>query len=61
MEIRDNLVDRITEAETEGWLGEIEGLQVSLAGAEEKLRQLHRSQEQPSAVDLGIPTTRGDR
>jgi hypothetical protein len=25
-EIRDNLLDRIAEAEREGWLGEVEGL-----------------------------------
>jgi integrase len=42
IEIRDNLVARIAEAEREGWLGEKEGLQVSLAGAEEKLAQLER-------------------
>ncbi|MET7608864.1 hypothetical protein [Streptomyces avermitilis] len=40
VEIRDNLIARITEAGQEGWLGEIEGLEVSLAGAEEKLAQL---------------------
>ncbi len=39
-EIRDNLVARIAEAEREGWLGEVEGLQVSLAGAEAKLAQV---------------------
>ncbi len=60
-EIRDNLVARIAEAETEGWLGEVEGLQVSLAGTEEKLRQLDRGHGQHTTVDLGIPTTRGDR
>jgi hypothetical protein len=32
-EIRDNLIARIAEAEREGWLGEVEGLKVSLAGA----------------------------
>ncbi|MER7998356.1 hypothetical protein [Streptomyces sp. NPDC095613] len=42
MEIRDNLLARIAEAEREGWLGEVEGLWVSLAGAEEKrARQPH--------------------
>ncbi|WP_211370254.1 hypothetical protein [Nonomuraea turkmeniaca] len=40
---------------------DIEGFQVSLAGAEEKLRQLDRGHGQHTAVDLGIPTTRGDR
>ncbi|NUS10277.1 MAG: hypothetical protein HOY69_02530 [Streptomyces sp.] len=40
VEIRDNLLDRIAEAELEGWLGEIEGLRVSLAGAESKIDQI---------------------
>jgi hypothetical protein len=44
VEIRDNLAARITEAEREGWFGEIEGLHVSLAGASEKLNQIeHRA------------------
>ncbi|MFD6309842.1 site-specific integrase [Streptomyces sp. JHA19] len=59
VEIRDNLLTRILEAETEGWLGEIEGLQSSLTHAEEKLAQLDAqiSRKQES-VDLGIPTFR---
>ncbi|MFI5987855.1 tyrosine-type recombinase/integrase [Streptomyces sp. NPDC051555] len=56
VEIRDNLRDRIAEAEREGWLGEVEGLHISLAGAEEKLAQLDRRPPNPGAVDLGIPT-----
>ncbi|MER5356869.1 site-specific integrase [Streptomyces sp. NPDC002785] len=55
-EIRDNLSDRIAEAEREGWLGEIEGLQVSRAGAEEKLAHLDAEQLRRKTVDLGIPT-----
>ncbi|MFF3787788.1 hypothetical protein [Streptomyces sp. NPDC001933] len=55
------MIARIAEAETEGWLGEVEGLQVSLAGAEEEFSQLDRGHGQHTAVDLGIPTTRGDR
>ncbi|MGW6405388.1 hypothetical protein [Streptomyces sp. NPDC055134] len=35
-DIRDNLIARIAEAEREGWLGEVEGLKVSLAGAQDK-------------------------
>jgi hypothetical protein len=31
IEIRDNLTSRIEEAEREGWLGEVEGLKISLA------------------------------
>ncbi|MER6572854.1 hypothetical protein ABT288_43560 [Streptomyces sp. NPDC001093] len=47
---------RITEAEQEGWLGEIEGLQVSLASAEEKLTQLDAEQvRQRQVIDLGMP------
>ena len=56
LEIRDNLSARIAEARREGWLGEVEGLQVSLAGAEQKLLQLDRPPAEPRLVDLGIPT-----
>ena len=56
-EIRDNLTARIAEAEHEGWLGEIEGLKISLAGADDKLAQIdRRSNRQP--VDLGFPAIR---
>jgi len=55
-EIRDNLHDRIAEAEREGWLGEIEGLKVSLAGAEDKLAQIDATlQRQDQAIHLGMP------
>jgi hypothetical protein len=55
-EIHDNLLARIAEAEREGWLGEIEGLQISLAGTEDKLAQLDR--RSPTTTSLGIPRTR---
>ncbi|MDX3586356.1 hypothetical protein OG920_03650 [Streptomyces europaeiscabiei] len=56
VEIRDNLIARFTEAEQEGWLGEIEGFQVSLAGAEEKLTQLDAEQvRQRQVIGLGMP------
>ena len=42
IEIRDNLTDRVAEAEREGWPGEIEGLNISLAGAQDKLDQIAR-------------------
>jgi hypothetical protein len=54
-EIRDNLISRIIEAEREGWFGEMEGLQVSLAGAEEKLAQLD-SETERRTVSLGMPS-----
>ncbi|MFE7424050.1 hypothetical protein ACF1BP_35305 [Streptomyces sp. NPDC014735] len=55
------MIARIAEAGTEGWLCEVEVLQVGPAGAEEKLRRLDRGHGQQTAVDLGIPTTRGGR
>ncbi len=61
VEIRDNLLARIAEAEREGWLGEVEGLQVSLAGAEDKLSQLDRRAHASAPVDLGIPLVRQTR
>ncbi|MGW2539761.1 tyrosine-type recombinase/integrase [Kitasatospora sp. NPDC001574] len=55
-EIRDNLLARIDEAQREGWLGEVAGLQVSLAGANDKLAQIDRRSRR--TVDLGIPSPR---
>ncbi len=55
-EIRDNLFDRIAEAEREGWHGEVEGLRVSQAAAETKLAQLDQMTRRAATVALGIPT-----
>ena len=58
-EIRGNLIARIAEAEREGWLGEVEGLRFSLAGADDKLAQIDRRAQPPAAegapVTLGMP------
>jgi hypothetical protein len=59
-ELRDNLLARIAEAEREGWLGEVEGLTGSLAGAKDKLAQLER-RGRSHAVDLSIPTVPASR
>ena len=56
VEIRDNLLDRIAEAQREGWHGEVEGLRVSLAGAETKLAQLDQMTRRATTVNLGMPT-----
>lgn len=56
VEIRDNLCARAAEAEREGWLGEVEGLAVSLAGADDKLAQIDRSGHLPAVVHLPFPT-----
>ncbi|MDY7086592.1 MAG: hypothetical protein SYR96_15940, partial [Actinomycetota bacterium] len=60
-DIRDNLIARIAEAEHEGWLGEVEGLKISLAGAEDKLAQIEKRTRDSSTVDLGIPTVTSHR
>jgi hypothetical protein len=56
VEIRDNLTGRIAEAEREGWLGEIDGLTVSLGAAEERLAQLDQLAANKSGTHLGMPT-----
>ena len=54
-EIRDNLTARIAEAEREGWPGEVEGLHISLAGADNKLAQLDRQTTHPATMKLNAP------
>lgn len=46
---------RATLTEREGWLGEVEGLRVSLAGAEDKLAQVDRRTPSGTAINLGMP------
>ena len=56
LEIRDNLLVRIDEARREGWLGEAEGLNVSLAAANAKLGQVDGLiARRNAAVHLGMP------
>jgi hypothetical protein len=55
--ILDSLAARVTEAREQGWLGELEGLQVSLATVRGKLQALDaRTARQPAATDLGMPS-----
>lgn len=57
VEIRDNLIARIAEAKREGWLGEIDGLRVSMAGAQDKLAQIDATiQQSARTTNLGMPT-----
>ena len=51
-----NLEDRVREASQRGWLGEVDGLQASLASAHQKLEQMRRRLAQPPVVPLGTPT-----
>jgi hypothetical protein len=53
-----NLAERIGEAPANGWLGEVNGLQVSLAKAKEKLAALDRRQARlrhKGPIHLGTP------
>ena len=65
-EIIRNLTERVAEARDNGWLGEVQGLQVSLAKAKEKLASLDRTLDlgptsEPSHLPLklviGLPTS----
>jgi integrase len=56
IEIRSNLGDRIAEAQREGWLGEVEGLKISVAAADVKLAQLDGlAARRQASIDLGMP------
>ncbi len=57
VDIADNLSSRMAEAEREGWLGEVDGLAISLAGATDKLAQIDASHV-PPVVKLPHPTAR---
>jgi hypothetical protein len=53
--IRDNLIARIDEAQRQGWLGEADGLTVSLAAATHKLAQLDDLAARRTTIHLGMP------
>lgn len=55
VEIIANLHDRLREATERGWLGEVEGLQASLAGARQKYQQMRKLRSQTTVVQLGSP------
>jgi Phage integrase family len=57
VDIRRNLVERIAEAQRNGWLGEAEGLRVSLAAADAKLAQLDGlAARRQASIDLDMPS-----
>ncbi len=61
-EIRDNLEVRIIEAKCEGWLCEVEGLQVSYGGVKDKLAQLDTLLSrltEPIRATFGVPIPHG--
>jgi integrase len=57
IEIRRNLGGRIVEAQRNGWLGEVDGLKVSLAAADAKITQLDGlAARHQAAIYDGVPT-----
>lgn len=56
VQIRDNLIERIKEAESHRWLGEAQGLKVSLAGARAKLAEMDQITTRRTTTQLGMPT-----
>ncbi|MFF4551173.1 integrase [Streptomyces sp. NPDC001406] len=57
-EIIANLHARVDETKEQGWLGEIAGLEVSLAATNEKLAAMNRLTERHGIVHLGMPDFR---
>ena len=62
IEIIRNLGERISEAKMNGWLGEVQGLEVSLEAAKRKLVSLDRSLERnrnSGPIPLAAPAIGG--
>jgi hypothetical protein len=61
IEIVRKLGDRIDEARANGWLGEVQGLQVSLDAARKKLASLNRlvGNNGIGPVNIGMPIMPG--
>jgi integrase len=56
IEVRDSLIARVAEARREGWLGEVDGLQITLAGARQKMDQIEQMTARAANVQLDAPT-----
>ncbi|MGY3676866.1 hypothetical protein [Streptomyces sp. TE33382] len=54
-EIETDLIARRARAEAEGWLGEIEGIDLTLRLLRQKQVEARRLASTPRTVDLGIP------
>ncbi|TJZ94361.1 recombinase [Actinacidiphila oryziradicis] len=54
-EIERDLHDRRDRAKHEGWLGEIEGIDLTLSLLDQKRTEARRLVHQPATVDLGMP------
>ncbi|MCX4632369.1 recombinase [Streptomyces sp. NBC_01443] len=54
-EIETDLIARRARAEAEGWLGETEGMELTLMLLRQKQAETVRLTGMPRTVDLGIP------
>lgn len=52
-EIHANLVDRLTEAKEQGWLGEVATIETTMAAAAQKLEAMRAART--ATVHLGMP------
>jgi site-specific recombinase XerD len=57
--IETDLLERRSRAEHEAWLGEIEGIDLTLSHLRGKREQTRRLTQASGPVELGMPTTRG--
>lgn len=52
VDIRDNVIERIAEAREYGWTGEVEGLEITLAAANEKIARIESLRAEPDAPTI---------
>jgi len=57
-EIHANLLDRLSEAQEQGWLGEVAAIEASIAAAGQKLTAMRQLAAKHAAVHLGMPDFR---
>lgn len=56
--IHANLVDRLTEAKEQGWLGEVAAIETTMAAAAQKLKAMHAAAMRRGSIHLGVPDIR---
>jgi hypothetical protein len=57
-ELEDDLLQRRQQAVTAGWLGEVEGIDLTVRFLREKRQQAERLRKLATEVNLGMPLTR---
>lgn len=59
-EIHANLLDRLSEAQEQGWLGEVAAIEASIAAAGQKLTAMRQLATKHATIHLGMPDFRPD-